>query len=53
MKPMAGGAVIGVLVALVIIYLLRPLNAGAIGLVVVICVGVFGALAKLIGQKKP
>jgi hypothetical protein len=52
MKPLAGGAVLGLLVALIIIYFLRPLNAGAIGLVVVVCVTAFGAFAKVIGQKK-
>jgi len=52
MKPMAGGAVVGLLVGLVIIYLLRPLNDGAIGLILLICISVFLALGRLISGKK-
>jgi hypothetical protein len=52
MKPIAGGAAVGVIVALVIIYLLRPLNPGAVGLIVVICVSIFGAAATALGKKK-
>ena len=49
---MAGGALIGLLVALVVIYLLRPLNNGAIGLIILICISIFTALGKLIAKKK-
>jgi|GEM_PF-3166396 len=52
MKPIAGGAAVGVIVALVIVYLLRPLNAGAVGLIVVVCVAICAAAARAIGGKK-
>jgi hypothetical protein len=52
MKPLAGGALIGLLVALVIIYLLRPLNNGAIGLIILLCISIFTALGKLMSKKK-
>jgi CDP-diglyceride synthetase len=51
-KPMAGGALVGLLVALVVIYLLRPLNNGAIGLIILICVSLFTALGKLFSRRK-
>jgi len=43
---------VGVIVALVIIYLLRPLNTGAVGLIVVLCVAIFSALATAVVKKK-
>jgi hypothetical protein len=52
MKPMAGGALIGLLVALVVIYLLRPLNNGAIGLIIFICISIFASLGKLFSRRK-
>ena len=55
MKPVAASIVIGVLLSLVVIYLLRPLNTGAVGLVVVLCVGIAGilvAIGRAIFKKK-
>ena len=46
MKTLGTSAVVGVLLALIVIYLLQPLNSGAVALVVTICVG----LAALGGQ---
>lgn len=46
-KPISISIFVGVLLALGVIYVLQPLNAGAVSLVVVLCVGAatsFGAL---------
>ena len=45
MATLAGSAVVGVLVAMGIIYWLRPLNPGAVGLTVVLCVAASNAIA--------
>jgi O-antigen/teichoic acid export membrane protein len=39
MKPIGASAVIGVILSLIVIYIFRPLNSGAVALVVVLCVG--------------
>lgn len=54
-KPLAASVVIGVLLSFLVIYLLRPLNTGAVGLVVVLCVGIAGilvAIGRAIFRKK-
>jgi hypothetical protein len=58
MKVLGPSVVIGVVLALLIIYWLRPLNAGAVGLVIVLSIGIVSLLGQLlawlfgIGQKK-
>ncbi len=46
MKPIAGTILVGVLIALGVIYYLRPLNYGAVALVLVLSVGLAGVLGK-------
>ena len=48
----AVGAAVGLVVALVVIYALRPLNSGAVGLIVVICMAVFGAVGAIFRPKR-
>jgi len=44
MKQLTIGAFLGLVVALPIIYLLQPLNAGAIALIWLLCSGLIAAL---------
>src|SRR5258708_4455988 len=39
MKPIGAAVAIGVLVSFPVIYILRPLNTGAVALIVILCVG--------------
>jgi hypothetical protein len=55
MKVLAGSVVIGTIVALAIIYWLRPLNSGAVALVVVLSIGIVALLGRVFaigGDKK-
>ena len=38
---------LGIIIALVVIYLLRPLNTSAVGIVVIFCMGVADAIRRL------
>lgn len=40
MKQIIGVSLIGILVAMYVIYLLQPLNNGAIALIIVLCTGI-------------
>lgn len=51
MKKFSIALFIGVIVALPLIYLLRPLNKGAIGLLIFLCVGLVGLIQFLIPNK--
>jgi hypothetical protein len=44
MKRIGASVVIGVILSFGVIYILRPLNAGAVTLVVILCVGVCGTI---------
>jgi hypothetical protein len=48
MKTLGASTTIGLLIALLIIYLLRPLNTGAITLICLLCIGVAGALGTVL-----
>ncbi len=48
MKRITAAVLLGIVLALPVIYWLRPLNRGAIALVVLVCVGVAQLVLKLI-----
>jgi O-antigen/teichoic acid export membrane protein len=56
MKPISASVFVGVLLAFVVIYILRPLGPGAVALVVIVCVGlcatIGGVVAALFKKKK-
>jgi hypothetical protein len=49
MKPIGASVAVGVILSLGVIYILRPLNAGAITLVVIVCVGICAAIGTFLG----
>ena len=55
MKPISASVFVGVLLAFVVIYILRPLGPGAVALVVILCVGlcatIGGVVAALFKKK--
>jgi hypothetical protein len=48
MAKLTAASVIGVILALIIIYLLRPLNNGAVALILLICVGLANVAAQFV-----
>lgn len=52
MKRFSIALFIGVTAALPLIYLLRPLNKGAIGLLIFLCVGLVGLIQFMIRKKE-
>jgi hypothetical protein len=50
MNAISGSILLGILIAIPIIIFLGDLNAGAVGLVVVICVGIAGLLVSFFGK---
>jgi len=56
MKPISASVFVGVFLAFVVIYILRPLGPGAVTLVVILCVGlcatIGGLVAALFKKKK-
>jgi uncharacterized membrane protein len=54
MKAIAPSVFVGLVIALGIIYWLRPLNAGAVALVVILCLGLAALIGRLLsGGSKP
>lgn len=51
MKPISISVYLGVLLALGVIYVLQPLNAGAVSLVVVLCVGATASIGVLFQRR--
>lgn len=52
MKPLPLSVVVGILLALAIIYWLAPLNTGAVTLVVVLCVGLSAGVGALFHKSR-
>ena len=46
MKILSGGILLGLILTLIVVYFLQPLNAGAIGLVALICVSISALIVK-------
>ena len=50
MKEVSAATALGIIIALLIVYFLRPLNNGAVGLVLVICIGIANVIVAVISR---
>ena len=52
MRTITLSTAIGVIVSLFVISLLRPLNAGAVAVVVIVCCGLAAGIGRIFSRKK-